>query len=203
MGGLGAFLSLLKIDNFNFSRNALVFANKNENLLENGLLENSDFLIFVNGHLTDLTMLTMKDSLIKASDYGVRSWNITKYWISWPSWRTVGRFVYWGDILTTCGENTVRIPFYVQNNGDYYIWVHVGFAPNRGKLTITVDDNFQTCIWPQAKFWSELKWINLTQLNLRKGYHVITLKNDGTGFNDVDSIAVTEVQRFHKQYKKS
>ena len=202
VGGLGAFLSLLKIDDFNFSRNALVFANKNENLLENGLLENSDFLIFVNGHLTDLTMLTMKDSLIKASAYGVRSWNITKYWISWPSWRTVGRFVYWGDILTTCGENTVKIPFYVQNDGDYYIWVRVGFAPNRGKLTITVDDKFQTCIWPQAKFWSELKWINLTQLNLRKGYHVITLKNDGTGFNDVDSIAVTEVSRFHQQSEK-
>ena len=90
VGGLEAFLSLLKIGDFNFSRNALVFANK----IENGLLENSDFLIFVNGHLTDLIMLTMKDSLIKASDYGVRSWNITKYWISWPSWRTVGRFVY-------------------------------------------------------------------------------------------------------------
>jgi len=196
VGGLKSFLSLMKISNFSFDDNALIFADKC-----NKLHENSKLLIFADGSVTDLIMLSMQDSFIKASDYGFKSWNASKYWVSLPSWSTVGRFVYSGNILTTCGKNLVKIPFYIEKDGEYYIWLRLGFAPNRGKLTITVDDSFYTEIKPQTKFWLELKWINLTCLNLEKGTHIITLKNDGNGYNDIDTIAIIEASSFHEQKK--
>ena len=197
VGGLKSFLSLMKIESFSPNKTALIFADENPNMLES-----SKFLVFADSSLTDLVMLSMKNSLIKASDYGFKSWNSSKYWISLPSWGTVGRFVYWGNILTTCGNNLVKIPFRIEKDGEYDVWLRLGVASNRGKLTVTVDDLFQTEIKPQAKFWSEQTWINLTRLDMKKGNHVITLKNDGTGFNDVDSIAVIEASKFEEQKRK-
>jgi len=202
VGGLESFLSLTKIEGFNLSKNALIFADKNQELLENGILKNSEFLIFVNSRLIDLIMLTMKDSLIRASDYGFKSLDYENHWVKWPSWRTVGSFVYWDDVLTTSGANAIKIPFQVDGDGCYYIWIRLGFAPNRGELTITVDNLFQTKIKPETKFWSEPRWINLTCLGLERGNHVITIKNDGTGFNDIDSIAVIKTSTFHEQERK-
>ncbi|RLI96696.1 MAG: hypothetical protein DRP00_05015, partial [Candidatus Aenigmatarchaeota archaeon] len=197
VGGLKSLLSLMKIESFSFEENALIFADKNCNLLEK-----SQSIVFADGSLIDLIMLSMKNSLIKASDYGFKSLNTSKYWVSLPSWGTAGRFVYWGNTLTTYGKNVVKIPFYVERDGEYSIWIHLGFAPNRGKLTITVDDLFYTEVRPQTKFWSELRWVNLTCLNLKEGVHTITLKNDGTGFNDIDSIAVIETSKFQEQKMK-
>ncbi|MCD6241850.1 hypothetical protein J7K27_10155, partial [Candidatus Bathyarchaeota archaeon] len=202
VGGLESFLSLAKIDDFNFTENALFFADRNYKLLEENLFRNSSSLIFVNSDLLELVMLTMKDSIIDASDYGFKSLNYTKYWVKWPSWRTVGSFVYWGDTLTTNGVNIVKIPFKVERDGNYTIWIRLGFAPSRGKLTVTVDDLFQTEVKPEAKFWSEPEWINLTNLNLRKGDHIITIRNDGKGYNDIDSIAIIETSKFQEQKSK-
>jgi len=144
----------------------------------------------------------MKDSIIDASDYGFKSLNYTKYWVKWPSWRIVGSFVYWGDTLTTNGVNTVKIPFKVERDGNYTTWIRLGFAPSRGKLTVIVDDLFRTEVKPEAKFWSEPKWINLTNLNPRKSDHIITIRNDGKGYNDIDSIAIIETLKFQEQKSK-
>jgi len=202
VGGLESFLTLTKMENFNFSRNALFFGDKNEVILKECSFKDYDFLIFVNSDILDLIMLSMKDSLIKASDYGFKSINYTKYWVKWLSWRTAGGFVYWGDVLTTNGKNIVKIPFNLEKDGNYTLWIRIAFAPHRGKLTITLDELFERKIKTEANFWSKLQWINLTSLKLKRGSHIITIKNDGTGFNDIDAIAIIENSKFQEQKRK-
>jgi len=200
IGGQESFSSLSKIDTFNLNKTALIFAHQTNGLsLTHNLFNSSKALIFVNSDISDIIMLPLKEYAINAADHGLSSLNYAKYWVTFPSWRIVGRLVLSGDTLTTLGNNSVSIPFRVESDGLYDFWLRIAFASNRGKLSIFVDNVLEGEIQPLSNFWSRLTWINITRLDLKSGNHVITLKNDGTGYNDIDSIAILKSSSFQTQ----
>ncbi|MCK4436288.1 discoidin domain-containing protein, partial [Candidatus Bathyarchaeota archaeon] len=146
-----------------------------------------------------LTMSYLKQYIITAADYGVSTFNYTRYWATSSSWRTVGRLVLGGNTLTTSGANKINIPFSVESDGLYDFWLRIAFAPNRGELRFVVDHALEGKIRPLANYWSKLQWVRITSLDLKKGNHVITLRNDGAGYNDIDSIAVVKSITFQTQ----
>jgi len=166
------------------------------------MFNNSEALIFVDSDLIDAVMLSLRDeaTFIKAADYGALSLNYTKYWARATSWRDVGGFVWDRYTLTTCGENSVDIPFKIYSDGVYDLWIRIGFATSRGKLSISIDGTQIGELKPLANFWSRLKWLKVTSLNLKRGDHTITLKNDGTGFNDIDAIAIVNSSLFRMKF---
>jgi len=192
IGGLEAFPSLCAINSFELNKTALIFANQVEPFLDNPLLIDSDALVFVNSDIVDLIMLSLKEDATfeYASTYAAASINPAKYWTNWPSWRTVGGFTLGRNTATTCGNNTMNIPFQLSSAGTYDIWVRVGFADWRGELSVYVDKTQVGKLRPSSNYWSKLMWLNLTRLELTSGQHIITLINDGTGYNDIDAIAV-------------
>ena len=202
VGGLESFASLCKIDSFNLNQTALIFAHQiDKSLLTHTSLSSPKALIFVNSDILDIVMLSLKDdvNLIKAAEYGVSSQNYTQYWIRSPSWRQVGGLALSGDTLTTLGKSNVNIPFRVESEGTYDIWIRVGFAGGRGKLSVSIDGILGGEIQPYSRFWSGLRWVNVTRLDLRSGDHVITLANDGTGYNDMDAIAIVKPSQFRSK----
>jgi len=198
IGGLESLSSLCKINSFGLNKTAIIFANQmRKSLTFNQLLDKSDELVFVDSDFTDLLMLYQKkDELITLAKYGVSSLNLTKYWGRTPYWREVGALVLGGETLTTSGKNAIDIPFNVKYTGVYDFWIRIAFADNRGKLSIFIDGVPLAEIRPLSSVWSRLRWVNIAHVELRSGSHMVTLKNDGTGYNDVDAIAIVQPSQF-------
>ncbi|MEM2105312.1 MAG: glycosyltransferase [Candidatus Bathyarchaeia archaeon] len=193
VGGLESFDALSKIDGFRLNETVLFFASmpSDKNSIGIESIDNFQMVSFVNSNVLDLALLSYvgEKSFILAGEYGVSSINHTAYWIKSSSWRIVGALALSGDTLTTSGKNRIGIPFELNEDGQYDFWLRIGFAPCRGKLSIYVDGEPIREIRAEAQLWSELLWVNVARLELTKGGHLITLENDGTGYNDIDAIA--------------
>lgn len=196
VGGLESFDALCKIEGFNLNETTLFFAHTSSDSgsFESEALDKFQAVSFINSDILDLAMLSFTGgkNFIFTGNYGVPSINYTAYWVKMASWRRVGAYVLGGDTLTTSGKNRIDLPFELDADGYHDLWLRIGFAPSRGKLKIYVDGEPIPEIWTEAPLWSKLAWINITRLNLAKGSHSITLENDGTGYNDIDAIAILQ-----------
>lgn len=202
VGGLESLFSLSDVDGFNLNETALVFAHQMDtDALSHPLFDSSEAVVFVNTDVLDLVMLSLKDSvgLINAGDYGVPSLNDTKYWIRSPFWRVTDGYSLSGKMLMTSGENNVRMPFRVDSDGTYDVWIRLEFGPLTGKLSVFIDGLLKEEIEPRLRFGSTLMWVNATRVDLSGGGHVITLENDGTGYNNIDAISVVEESLFRSK----
>jgi len=195
VGGLESFNCLSKINTFDLDETALVFAHQlcETPLSAHTIFNSSKALVFVNSDILDLVMLSLKDDacFINAAEYGIPSLNSTKYWIRSLPWTSLGGFLFCGNTITTSGKNSVNIPFKVDSEGVHDIWIRSEFAPVRGKLSISIDGIPSGEVMPSS-FWPKFMWVNITHLDMRRGDHVITLSNDGTGYNYIDTIAVVK-----------
>jgi hypothetical protein len=202
LGGYKTFPYLCKIDDFPLNQTALHFIDRLDSKTFAELQKNASDLIFVDANLLDLTMLQLRGDgeIINAADFGVYSVNVTQFWVPTTSWRDIGALVYGGRTLTTYGNVSIDIPFEVSANGNYDLWLRIGFLSNRGNLSVSVDSNFVGEIRPEADYWCGLSWIKMKNLDLNKGGHTVTLRNQGPGFNDIDAIAVVEPSLFQSAY---
>jgi hypothetical protein len=204
LSGFKAFPSFLNIETFSLNKTVLFFLDKLDVNQFNELQKNSEALIFVNTNFLDLVMLQLRDKakIINAANFGVCSLDPSKYWTQVVSWKNVGAFVMGRETLTTCGNNSVDIPFEISQNDIYDIWLRIGFLSGRGKLSVFVDSNFVDEIKPEADYWCGLLWVKLNTLELNQGTHTIKLSNDGSGFNDVDAIAIVQPSLFQSTYNE-
>lgn len=196
VGGFESFDALSKIDSFSMGQTTLLYApdSVEDNSLLSRTIDETQMFCLANSDLLDLAMVSLgKDAaVIHAGDYGFSSSNMTRYWVKWPSWRTIGAWVLGGDQLTTVGKNRIDIPCSLGSDGFYDVYLRVGFAPSRGELSLYVDGMLAGKIRANFPLMSRLKWVNIGGLNLGKGEHSITLENDGSGYNDVDAMAIVK-----------
>ena len=201
VGGFQSLLSLSKIDSFKFNETALLFAHELDSLDELLGSPNTRTVIFTDGTPIDLAMLSLKDEakLIFAAKYGVPSFNYTRYWAPAPFWRNLGHLVLGKKTLTTKGETKVDIPFKVDTSGCYSVWLRLGFGTERGTLKVSIDHLPIAEFAPFASHHTRLKWVNLTNLELQRGEHTLSLSNDGEGYNDVDAIMIVRPETFQSK----
>lgn len=203
MGGLASFDALCKIKDFNLNETTLFFPHTSieANSVEDRISNRSHMFCFADSNILDLAMISLgeKAEIIYAGNYGASSLNTTKYWTKMPSWTYLGADVLSGGTLTTRGKVKIDLPFELSSNGLYNVWFKLGFASSRGKLSLSVDGEFIQEICPEYPLMSKLTWVNITSLNLAKGKHWITLENDGTGYNDVDAIAIVNPTELKSQ----
>lgn len=206
VGGFESYDALCKFESFDPRRINLFYLPESiddEDILSKGIQE-SQMFCFANSGILDLAMISLgkKAVVIHAGDYGFSSLNTTKYWVKCPSWRIIGAYVLGGDVLTTNGENRIEIPFEINSDGTYNVFIRIGFAPSRGTLKLYVDGEPIRDFYPYFPLMSKIEWVNMSSLNLSKGHHVIVLENDGTGFNDVDAIAIVKPSDLDSQMDK-
>ena len=202
LGGLDSFQTLSVIEGFDLSKYTLYFAptTPESSTLMQATLNRTEAFCFVNSDILDLVMLSLdKSTFILAGNFGVSSLNITKYWVKRSSWRIIGALTLSGDTLTTLGKNRISIPFEVDSDGFYSVWLRVGFAPWRGKLTVSIDGELVQSVVPESPYWCTLKWVKVADLELAKGKHLISLENDGKGYNDIDAIAIIKPEDLEKK----
>ena len=205
VGGFKSFFSTSKIKSFNFNQNTFLFADQyeNSNIFGESALENSGAILFDDSDLLDLVMLSSDDmNVIRAEQFALPSSNYSAYWGKSTPWEDQGVLAMGRYTVTTSGKNKVTIPFEVTENGDYEILIHLGFGNDRGKLAVHVDNIPITRLYPNADARTTLKWVNIDSLKLEKGKHEISFTNDGTGWNDIDAVAVVESSILEKQTKK-
>jgi glycosyltransferase involved in cell wall biosynthesis len=196
VGGLETFPSLCKIDSFKLNETALFFVDSKSTAqtLFDERLNFSKAIIFTSGtNLLDVVMPLLENAnFILAKDYAVPSADFTKYWVSASYWRDLGKLTPNEETLTTREKIKVQIPFIVKSDGEYDIWIKIAFAPDRGKLSIYIDNEFLTDIIPKARFWVALKWVKIATLNIKSGNHILSLQNDGSGYNDIGAICIVK-----------
>lgn len=204
LGGYNTFGYLCRIKSFVLNETSLFFINQLDDEFFKKLQINATALVLVNSNILDLVMLQLRGKaiILNAADFGVYSYNASEYWVQTSSWNEIGALVYGGKTLTTYGNVTESIPFEITKDATYDIWVRIGFLSNRGNLTISVDGNLAGEIKPEADYWCALSWVKIQNLHLEEGRHVITLKNNGPGFNDVDAVAVVEPSVFQTTYNE-
>jgi hypothetical protein len=206
VGGFESFDALSKIESFNMGQTTLQYApdSVEDNSILSRTIDETQMFCLANSDLLDLAMVSLgKDAaVIHAGDYGFSSSNMTKYWVKWPSWRTIGAWVLGGDQLTTVGKNRIDIPCSLDSDGFYDVYLRVGFAPSRGELSLYVDGMLAGKIRANFPLMSRLKWVNIGGLNLGKGEHSVTLENDGSGYNDVDAIALVKPSTLDSRMNK-
>jgi hypothetical protein len=208
-GGLECLSSLYDVDTFSLNNTALVLAHQADNFqsLMDNQLSGFDTIILSTTDFSDLALMPSKEiRLIFAAGYAFNSLDASKYWVNlYPCWWTdIGQQVLGGGVLTTSGNNKVNIPFQVSSDGSYEAWIRIGFAANRGKLLVSIDGFPIAEIKPTFDSWPEMKWVNLaSNFSLDAGSHMVTLTNDGTGYNDIDAIAIVEESRMKQQEEKT
>ncbi len=204
LGGFKVFPSLLNIESFNLNETVLFFLDTLDVNQFNELQKNNEALIFVNTNFPDLVMLQLRDKaeIINAADFGVSSLNTSKYWTQTISWKNVGAFIMGRETLTTCGNNSIDIPFEISQDGVYDVWLRIGFLSGRGKLSVFIDSHFVGEIKPEADYWCGFLWVKLNTLDLNQGAHIIKLSNDGNGYNDVDAIAIVPPDLLQSTYNE-
>jgi hypothetical protein len=202
LGGFNSFSSLYEADSFAPNQTALFFLNKLDDKSLAELQNNATALVYVNANLLDHVMLQLRDkaNIINAADFGLYSINTSAYWVQTDSWKEVGALVYGEKTLTTYGNVSIDIPFKVLTDETYDVWLRIGFLSYRGNLSVLVDGNSIGQIKPESDYWCGLLWVKMNTLDLKKGDHVITLVNDGSGFNDVDAIGIVEPSLFQTTY---
>lgn len=194
LGGFESFDALSRIDYCRLDETLLAFMSSDPERDRWDALSTSQALCFVNSDIMDLAMIRLNDEtrIIYAADYAAPSIDPSKYWARMPSWRTVGALVLGGETMTTSGKLRISIPFELKSEGQFDLWLRVGFAPARGRLSVSVDGEPVGELCTSSPVWSKLEWVNMTRLNLTGKAHVVTLENDGTGYNDIDAIAIVK-----------
>ncbi|MCJ7719127.1 discoidin domain-containing protein [Candidatus Bathyarchaeota archaeon] len=212
LGGPESLSSLCDIDSFDLGKTAVILANQASNsptIIDNHLNDTSA-IVFTDAGTSDLitmSLLSMSPSdahLIYLAGYGIKSSNTSAYWIRNDWWTNTGASVLGGSVLTTSGNNQMNITVELGTEGDYDMLIRAGFAANRGKLLVSIDGLPLAEVLPYSDFPSGLQWINLTSnFHLEAGSHLITLLNDGTGFNDLDAIAIVEHSKLSNQVEET
>jgi hypothetical protein len=206
-GGPESLSSLCDFSSFELNKTAIILANQADNFsaIVGNHLDNISTVVFADSDVLDSILVPSNDvHLIYLANYGIRSSDLAKYWVQNEWWTDEGALVLGGTVLTTTGNNEINIPFGLNTEGDYDIFIRVAFAPSRGKLLVSIDGLPIADVYPSSNFLSGLQWINLTSnFPLQAGSHLITLLNDGTGANDLDAIAIVEHSKLISQTEET
>jgi hypothetical protein len=201
VGGIKSLFTTTKIKSLNLNQNTFVFADQVVD--QKSMLDRSGTILFDDSDLLDWVMLSSEDiNVVLAEQYALPSRNYSVYWGKAAPWEDFGVLALGRYTLTTAGNNRAVIPFKVDEAGDYEIMIRLGFCNDRGNLAVHVDSIPIKNVYPSAAARTALKWINVGSLSLEKGKHELSLTNDGTGWNDVDAVAVVKSSTLEKQIKQ-
>ncbi|MFQ6070999.1 MAG: hypothetical protein ACE5LC_10830, partial [Candidatus Aminicenantales bacterium] len=184
------------------SNNALVFASQ--------LSDIEDFEIFdtiiINSGLEDLQFILLNDEYkVNAYDYAK---NITTgedpkasvqfLWLRSDIYEYVtggifgnGAMPYGDGYALTEGQAQLDLPYVCTKPGEYELWLRVLCAPNRGKMTVSIDDNTVVNRFSsESPYFRGFKWTRLEgSVELAEGKHTVSVVNFG-GQNAIDQIAL-------------
>jgi hypothetical protein len=201
VGGIKSFFTTTKIKSLNLNQNIFFFADQLED--QKPVLDRSGAILFDDSDLLDLVMLSSEDmNVIRAEQYALPSRNYSAYWGKAAPWEDFGVLALGRYTLTTAGNNRVVIPFEVDEDGNYEVMIRLGFCNDRGNLAVHVDSIPIRSVYPYTDARTALKWINIGSLSLEKGKHELSLTNDGTGWNDVDAVAVVKSSTLENQIQQ-
>ncbi len=201
IGGIKSFFTATKIKSLNLNQNIFFFADQLED--QKPVLDRSGTILFDDSDLLDLVMSSSENmNVIRAEQYALPSRNYSAYWGKAAPWEDFGVLALGRYTLTTAGNNRVVIPFEVDEDGNYEVMIRLGFCNDRGNLAVHVDSIPIRSVYPSADARTALKWIKIGSLSLENGKHELSLTNDGTGWNDVDAVAVVKSSTLETQIQQ-
>jgi hypothetical protein len=197
VGGRDVLTSLLKVDSFNLNHWVLIFANQINNNDFWRLLEEADALVFTDDGFTDLIMMSTNAGIkISAVDYAFPSSNPSKYWIPSKWWTNQGKLVLSGATLRTNASIGLDVRLNVPTKEEYTVYIRMAFAPDRGRLSVRMDNSLLATLSPYANASAGFKWVNVGSIGLDQGEHTLRLENDGSGLSDLDEIVILPTTEF-------
>lgn len=202
IGGRQLLTSSSYVSGLDNSNNALVFASQLPDIKD---LEIFDTMI-INSELKDLQFILLDDKYkLNAYDYAK---NITTgedpkasvqfLWLRSDIYEYVtggvfgnGALPYGNGYAITEGQAQLILPYVCTKPGEYEVWLRVLYAPNRGKMTVSIDDNTVVDNFlPESPYFSGFKWTKLERsVDLAEGKHTVSVVNFGSQ-NAIDQVAL-------------
>jgi hypothetical protein len=203
VGGRDVLTSLNKVNSFNLNQWVLIYANQIDNTDFWKLLEGAGALILADDGFTDLVMMSINQGIrIRAVDYAFPSSDPFKYWIPSKWWTDQGKLVLSGATLQTNASIGLDVKLNVPTTGNYTVCIRMAFAPDRGRLSVGIDNLTLASLLPYANTSSGFKWVKAGSINLDQGEHTLRLKNDGSGLTDIDEIRILPTTIFETEAVK-
>ena len=184
------------------SNSGLVFANQLSDIKD---LEMFDTII-TNSDLKDLEFILLDDEY-KLNGYEYAK-NITTgedpkasvqfLWLRSDIYEYVtggvfgnGAMPYGNGYAITEGQAQLVLPYVCSKPGEYEMWLRVLYAPNSGKMTISIDDNTVVNSFSlESPYFRGFKWTRLKgSVELGEGKHTVSVVNFGSQ-NAIDQIAL-------------
>lgn len=200
IGGRDTINSLLNIDGFNLSQYALFFYDQTS-----VPTSSVNSIIFSTNDISDFIFARPSGNCISvnAAGYAFPSLNASKYWVSSDSLLNEGEMVLGRKTLQTCGDVNVVIPLKIQETAEYELWIRIAYMSNRGKLSIKIDNQDLLSGLSPLSYYPTFRWIKISTMYLAEGVHDLILINDGSGYNDIDQIALINPKDFQNYYEQA
>jgi len=110
-----------------------------------------------------------------------------------------GRDVIWGV------NTSIEIPFLLEKDGKYEVWIRGGFNPRHEKYNITInsliDDSHEESYTFDSSIYNSFKWIHISTWELPEGKHKIKITTNNK-YCFLDSMVIIHQEDLLKQKEK-
>jgi len=191
-GGLTSLISLSYLENFNFTNMSVLFADQ---LSQKDLRRTLNYItdiIIINNNIEDIIFSFVPDCFkFNCAQYATEGnmqlgWSsLSLYW--WYYWFYLDSVI---EPAITCANATLSIPFYIQEEGEYEVWIKTFIGTKGSHLDILIDKIEIGNVYTKALNNIGYFWIRLNSTFLNRGAHIIHINSDGRGINIITKIAI-------------
>ncbi len=187
VGSRDLVLSMSNINNFNFNKLSMIFADQlnKEKLKEK--IERSDYMIFHEKNIDDLIFLNVDDKYeIIPANYAGKFSDSNKNWVRKFFFPLISDINFMGEyynsdiILATGDQVMINVPFNIENTQNYEIWIRTARGPEEGELSIKIDNKEISRFQLYANSFVGFKWIRINEKKIGSGDHKLTLTKIGS-----------------------
>jgi hypothetical protein len=202
VGGLDKFGTLNQLESFDVDKTAIVFAESSSKDSSNDFLEISDTIV-LGPDWYDAILSSLPDKYLVAPFDVTNNHNPSRFWSKsgtsdplhgpfhpYLTERGISNwdFDFGRGVVITWSQDTLRVPFSVESNAKFSIFIRLLTSPAGGAVGIAFDDEEKTHIQTFTD-QSAFKWIELESKTFAAGSHSIAIDNV-LGLNAINVIAV-------------
>ena len=206
LGDKSAMISLLDVPGLRLAETPMFFVDDVSSTTISQIGSMRPTFVWANKGLDDLTLsLTDERFFIEPSRFAMSSLDVQTDWVRstsdylspmWLAWKSFLEYPYRllsdmppRSLAATQGTKPLRIPFHIDQDSQYDVWIRTFHGKEEGALHVVLDNSVDFSLQQRANSDIGLVWSKLGTVRLAPSEHYLVLSNLGR-LSTIDRIAV-------------